>query len=38
MGERLPEGLVTNPRNTRMEETSGRQKRMETFLREARAP
>jgi len=40
MGGRLPEGRITDPRNTRMGETSRRQRRVEEWrhlLREARA-
>ena len=29
MGERCPEGPITDPRDTRMEETNRRQRRME---------
>jgi hypothetical protein len=36
MGGRRPEGRITDSRNTRTEETSRRQRRMKTFLREAR--
>jgi len=37
MGECCPEGPITDPRNTRKEETSRRQRGMERLLREARA-
>ena len=38
MGGRRSEGHVTDHRNKRMEETSGRQRRMEASSREANTP
>jgi hypothetical protein len=36
-GGRRSEGHIIDPRNTRMEKTSLRKRRMESFLRDARA-
>jgi len=38
MGGRRPEGYITDPRNTRMEETSRRQRRMEASSEGGQGP
>jgi len=38
MGGHHPEGHITNPRNTRMEKTSRKQRRMETFSEGGQTP
>ena len=38
MGERCPEGPITDPRNTRMEETSRRQRGMEASSEGGQGP
>jgi hypothetical protein len=38
MGGHLPDGHITDPRNTRMEETSKRQRIMEAFSEGGQCP